>query len=362
VERKWAAREYQPGDERGIIALWTAAFPDGERGRADLQYWHWQFCDPPAGSARIRVAVVDGTVVGHYAVIPVPMQIKGEAILGTLSLDTMTHPDYQRQGILTTLASELYAELGRDGFPLTYGFPNENSVGALVNKLRWAYVCSLPVYVKPLRAGAVIERILPNRLLAAALRPFARLGLALVCRPTAVANQARRSIRRLEQFDTRADELWQIACDRQKIALTRSAAHLNWRYFRNPLREYRVVAYEEREQLVAYAVVRSMEQFGLRGGMILELIGRPGREDALQAVLAAAEEHSRREGMDLMACLLHGDGRVTRLLKRNGFLLAPKRSFKEWYFCVRVNNDSVDSNWSADPDSWYVTFGDTDII
>jgi hypothetical protein len=92
------------------------------------------------------------------------------------------------------------------------------------------------------------------------------------------------------------------------------------------------------------------------------LIGRPERDDALRAVLAAVIEYSVNAGMDLVSCLIYGDTRVARLLKRNGFLLAPKRAFKEWYFCVRVNDDSVSPDLVNDHSNWYLTFGDTDVI
>jgi GNAT superfamily N-acetyltransferase len=362
MERKWSTRGYSPGDEDGILALWRTVFPDGESGRADPGYWYWQFRDPPAGSARIQLAVVDDLIVGQYAVIPMSMQVRGEAILGTLSLDTMTHPEYRRQGMFTTLASELYAELRRTGFPLTYGFPNENSIGGFVRKLQWTHVCSLPVYVKPLRPDAIVDSVLANPLLNAVARPFARLGAAIVSRPARIPDEARTNLRWLDQFDARADELWQEAYDRSKIALTRSAAFLNWRYFLNPVRDYRAVSYEEGGQLVAYAVIRCMDQFGLRGGMITDLVGQPGRDDALEAVLTAVEEHSAQEEMDVIASLVHGDRRAARLLKRNGFLPVPKRAFKEWCFGVRVNNDTVDDPLIADADNWYLTFGDTDVI
>ena len=80
MDRKWVTRAYKPGDEAGLMALWKAAFPDGESGRAELDYWNWQFRDPPAGTARFRLAVVDEKIVGQYAVIPVPMQARGEPI------------------------------------------------------------------------------------------------------------------------------------------------------------------------------------------------------------------------------------------------------------------------------------------
>jgi GNAT superfamily N-acetyltransferase len=362
MDEKWVTRGYRPGDEAGIIALWKAAFPDGESGRADPDYWNWQFRDPPAGPARFRLAVAGDQIVGQYAVIPVPMQVGDKAIAGTLSLDTMTHPDYLRQGIFTTLANELYAELGREGFPITYGFPNENSIGPLTKRLQWSYICSLPVYVKPLRPAAIVDSVVSNRILGGIVKPFARLGTAILSPSSRVAPRTAAGLRWLDRFDARADELWRLARDPAKIALTRSAALLNWRYFQNPLREYRTVAYEEDGQLVAYAVLRCMEQFGLRGGMITDWIGRPGRDDALQAVLAAAEEYFREEGTDLVACLLHGDGRAARLLRRSGLLKAPRRAFKEWYFGVRLNDASLPAGWTTNPDNWYLTFGDTDVI
>lgn len=363
LERKWSTRGYRAGDERGIVALWKHVFSEGgEIERADPAYWNWQFRDNPAGLPRIRVAVVGESIVGHWAVIPVHMQILGRTVLGTLALDAMTHPDYRHQSMLTTLASELYAELGRDGIPITYGFPNDNSIGLVTKKLQWTYLCSLPVCVKPLHPGVIVDRVISNRLLAAAARPLAEVGTALVSRRLTLPDSARANVRWLERFDERADDLWRATYDGSKIALTRNAAFLNWRYFMNPSRRYRAVAFEEQGDLIAYAVVRCMEQFGLRGGMIEDWIGQPGRDDALQAVLAAAMEHFASEHVDLAACLMYGDKRGRRLLKRNGFLVAPKRSFKEWYFGVRVNNESVEPTIVNAPGNWYVTFGDTDIV
>jgi hypothetical protein len=213
-----------------------------------------------------------------------------------------------------------------------------------------------------LRPDTIVDQVVSKHLLAALAKPFARLATAIVSRSLAVPGQVRANVRWLERFDARADELWQTAYDRRKIAVTRDAAFLNWRYYLNPRRDYRVVAFEEKDQLVAYAVARCMEQFGLHGGMITDLVGRPGREDALQTVLAVAMEHFMEQRMDLAACLIYGDRRVARLLKRNGFLPVPKRAFKEWYFGVRVNNESVSPDLVNDPGNWYLTFGDTDII
>ena len=363
MEREWLSRAYEPGDEIGIGALWRIVFPaDSETGRAKAEYWNWQYRDPPAGFGRIRVAVSEGEIVGHAAVVPVQLQVLGQIVHGSLCQDLMTHQDFQRRGVLIALAGEVFDELGRDDLPVTYGFPNENSVGVLTRKLGWDYVCALPVYVKPLRADLIARRFLPGRLLGTLAGPLAHLGARLVSPTCPVPAAEGQRLHWLERFDRRADELWDTVYDPAKIALTRSARFLNWRYPANPLRDYRILAYEQDGCLVAYAVLRCMTQFGLRGGMIVDLVSDPDRDDALSAVLAGAEEFFRQECMDLAACLMYGDPRAVRSLRQCGFLKAPSRAFKEWHFGVRLNNDSVDREVVVDPKRWYLTFGDTDII
>jgi len=363
MDIKWTTRNYKPGDEQGIIDLWRASFPEGELERAELGYWNWQFIDNPAGRGKIRLAVHDGKIVGQYTVIPMHMQVQGIPVLGTLSIDTMTHPDYRHQGMFRTLANELYAQLGENHIPLTYGFPNDNSLGGFVKKLQWKHIYTLPVYVKPLRVGAIIEQVICNPFLAHAVLPFAQLTRAVFLRNHVPLSEIGDQLHWIIRFDSRADELWHRAYDTNMVAVTRDAMYLNWRYFDNPQRDYRAVAFEENGELIAYAVVRVMKQFGLRGVMIMELESQPNRDDAIQEVIKAISEYILEVGADLATYLAHGENYLIDLLKQNGFILLPKRfSLKNWFFGVRMNDHSIDQQIINDPDNWYLTFGDTDII
>jgi hypothetical protein len=363
TDRKWITRNYREGDEQGIVDLWKLVFAEGEQERGELAYWYWQFRDNPAGPPKIRLAIDGDKVVGQYAVIPMNLQFMGKSVLATLSLDTMTHPHYRRQGMFGTLANELYADLGLNGMPVTYGFPNDNSLGGFVKKLQWTHICSLPVYVKPLRLDVIAAQVISNPGLSIFAKPLARATGALAFRPGRLAEQYKPNISWLDIFDERADDLWDQVYDPAKIALVRNADYLNWRYFQNPSRDYRVISFTKDADLLGYVVLRCMEQFGLRGGMITDLIARPEREDVVQALLDAASEHFLAQGMDLIACLSHGDAGLVSLLKRNTFLLPPKQmAFKQWYFGGRVNSDDISQSLMDDPENWYLTFGDTDII
>lgn len=362
MDRIWTMRDYRPGDENGILQLWRDAFPEGEMERTSPDYWHWQFMAPPAGKGKIKLAVDGDKIVGQYAVIPVAMQMMGDQMVGSLSLDTMTHPDYQRLGIFKTLANQVYMELGQEDIPLTYGFPNENSLNGFVKYLGWAHISTLTFLFKPLRGDRLLSSVFP-KFLSRLLSPFAFKAGNLLFRIKPQSDNSKKKTRWIEHFDERAELIWRQVYDSTKIALTRNHDFLNWRYIHNPSRDYLAIGYYERDSLLAYTVFRLMTQFGLKGGMITELMGLPGRIDALENVLTAACRYIYAQGADLAACMVIGDPRVTKLLRRNQFLNIPKKfGFKRWYFGGRVNNDQINEDVLKNSENWYLTFGDTDVI
>jgi len=363
MDRQWTTREYQPGDEFGIVELWNAVFPQGEVGRGSLRYWHWQYRDCPAGQGRIRLAVKEDRIVGHYAVVPMFLQYRGEILLATLALDTMTHPDYRHQGVFVTLARDLYADLARDRIGITYAFPNENSFHGAVNGLEFTHICSPPMYVRPLRLTSIVEEFLGHRLVASVAKPSSALVGTTAFPGSAVAERHWQHLHWLSQFDDRISSLWRFTSREERFSVFRSSSYLDWRYFRNPVRDYHALVFEEDGEFVAVAFLRCIEQYSLNFGIISELMARPNREDALEAVLLASLTFFSDRGMDLAACLCFGDDRVAALLKRKRFLLAPERfSFKEWRFCVRRNSDSISADILHDSDNWYLTLGDNDVF
>jgi hypothetical protein len=360
---QWTPRAYQEGDAQGILELWNRVFAGVDPDRGKLSYWNWQFNENPTGRGRAWLAVVGEAIVGHYAAIPMQIHMEDKLIPAALSLGIMTREDYRRQGIFETLARRLHDELGHDGLAITYTFPNENSIGGLVKKLEWTQICTLPVYVKPLRPDNILAGVIKNALLGAVAGRIAGPCGMFFQRTSRVSSSLLKQVHPVNQIDSRFDELWQAARPVGKIAVLRSAAYLDWRYLRNPTRDYVVLALEEEDRLVAYAVVRCMQQFGLNGGMITELVSGPDRPDAREAVLVAAIHYSLAQRMDLCACTVRGDDLSTSLLRRNGFFPIPEQlAPKKWYFGAHVNNDSVNAALAKDPGRWYLTFGDTDVI
>lgn len=66
--------------------------------------------------------------IAFYGVIPAIIQLDGETILAAQSADTMTHPQYQRQGLFYQLAMKTFELARKEGIRFVFGFASTNSL------------------------------------------------------------------------------------------------------------------------------------------------------------------------------------------------------------------------------------------
>ena len=359
---EWSIRSSKREDITQIYELAKGTYgSDRNTVPATFSYEHicWQLLESPCGPFRAFVAESGQKLVGFYGVIPADLYYQGNRVVGSFSLLTMTHPDYQRQGILSALASSLYKQLGEEGVAITYGFPNENSLPGLIHRLQWKHIATLDVYVCPLNATAIVSGITKTPWVSALA---GRLLAPFLSRVT--PNQkCNFQLKGVTQFDARVDTLIEARKSRYVLHRVRDCEYLNWRYARCPDWQYRIVVAEDEPHLLGYVVLRCMKQFGLSGGMIVDVVALPGRSDVLLALIGEAVAYSRASGMDLVACLIHGDTDIARVLHQCWFIKVPSPfGFKKWYFGARLNNGQLLPTIVNDPQSWFLTFGDDDVL
>jgi hypothetical protein len=58
----------------------------------------------------------EGRIVGHYSLIPTPFRRGGKQVLAALSIQSMIHPDFQRQGILKAWPPQQKSSFRRTGW------------------------------------------------------------------------------------------------------------------------------------------------------------------------------------------------------------------------------------------------------
>jgi Acetyltransferase (GNAT) domain len=75
--------------------------------------------------------------VAYYGVLPCFIQFGNEVILAAQSADTMTHPRHRYKGMFIELSNKTFDLCHQLGIRLIFGFPNQNSYPAMVNRLGW---------------------------------------------------------------------------------------------------------------------------------------------------------------------------------------------------------------------------------
>lgn len=352
-------RLYQPGDEQAIIALYETTFQQP----MSLARWQWQYLQSPTAKTAIMLAFSEsGQLAGHYAVNPLPMQVNHQAEEGSLSLDTMVHPDFQGRRLFTSLAQALYEHLESAGNALTYGFPNGNSHHGFVKYLNWQDLAqSIPLYLYPLRFSALLQKAIPIPALTRLAAPLAQLGYKAVRRTHAPSTY---HITTTSRFDERVDSLWEKARTLAPTLIRRDRAYLDWRFFQHP--DYRYTLFtaslpSQNDQLTGYMVLTEQPLAGLNAGFIVDVLVDPAHPQAANALFKAAIDHSRTAGHDLVNCMIFPHSPYATALNQAGFIRVPPRFFpQEMHLGVRANQPNI--NGLSPVENWHITWADHDRV
>jgi predicted N-acetyltransferase YhbS len=357
MARDWSIREYSTRDKQGVFELRKAAYGES----FDEQAWEWKFENGPLRPAQILVAEKDALIIGIRPTIFMPMKIMNEVLIAGLNVDVMTHPDFRRRGIFSTLVRESLKRLNEQGVNIAFTFPNENSYPGYVRRLRWYHVCSLPLLAKPLNIDNIVKKYFKTSLLRKPAKLMARAVIS-----TLLSSEPSRpnglQISTVESFDDRFNELWQRASSQYQIAVVRDKKYLNWRYIDRPGQEYTVFSAQRGTNLVGYVIVKSnVRMFDLVLGLIVDILASDDNHVA-DYLIAQAIEYFRGEKVDAIGCVMLKHTPYHKALKRNGFIQVPQLlSPKEFPFMVHFNSSEIPKVLAGNPVNWFLTFGDFDI-
>ncbi len=313
-------RDYKTGDEKAILKLFQITFNKS----MSLEYWNWRFRDNPLKKILIKLMWDGDELVGHYAVSPVLLNLKGKSLLTALSMTTMTHPEYGGQGIFTQLAGSLYEQAISEGFAAIWGFPNNNSHYGFVKNLQW---CDL-------------EKIPLLSIDTSKIKTTSTSQISICENLTAEHEQAQKS---LLNADT--------------IATEKSITYLNWRYRNNPSNQYDL--FEMQSGSVKYYVITKLYESFLQSNQyevdILEC-AFPADEIALLQMLNAVKTYYASSDPLRINLWLSVRDEKHILFEKIGF----QNQLPVTYSGIRIL-DKLELN-ETDFINWNYTMGDSDVF
>ena len=362
MKKPWFSREYNAGDRESLCELHKLVFDS----QFSAERWTWQYQENPAGQAVIVLAESDQGIVGQYALIPLRMKTENGMCLGSLSLDTMVHPDYRGQGMYVSLAKQAYELAEKRGIRFVYGFSNENSHGRFTKLGGSDLYNGIPLWVKPLNFESIIKkRFLHNGLTARLAGKAGKMTMGLLYdrHSKAQGGTPAHSIREVSYFDHRFDSLWGEASRNHNITVARDKAYLNWRYTEKPGESYTAFIAEKEERLLGYIVVKCASWFDLRVGLLVDIMTAPEELHVARELISAAVDYFKPRQVDLVSCLMLPGASYCRDLKETGFIKVPRGLLPQnMYLDFRSLVPQQAEGSLVNPGNWFITWGDHDSI
>ena len=353
--RRWTIRAATEADGPTVERLTKRAFGSAQDDAYAAQRWRWLFVDNVSGAPmHYLVADAGERLAGQYALIPVRMQHAGREVLGLLSVDTATDPDFERQGIFTTLARQLY---GASSAALVYGFPNARSAPAFYTKLGWISL-RVPKVVRPLGDISGLARALGVRVPDVA-NVFGPVLAAANTVEQALARLRGATVTELEDIGSWADTLWSRLAPTLGTCAIRDRRFLAWRFTAGPWR-YRLHGLVRAGAITGLAVSKIRPWRGIQVAYLMELLVDPQDSVGARALVADVIRHAAAAGASALRAIVTPRHPHRSSLRRMGLIPLPARFAAEMSFGVRINGPDAVPNQALHSEDWYLSGADID--
>ncbi len=263
-------------DADALRGLFAACFPSSPK--CDTDVLRWQYWDNPFAPVRSWVWEDGGTLVAHYAGMPVPIVSPLGPTLGAVGIDAATLASHRGRGLFEQLAATVYRDCGEHGLVVTLCYPNTSSLRGFV-KAGGLPVAELATYVFATDPDWVARRLrLPGPVAAALLRVAFRDRGDTAASPCA-------------GVPPDVVDLWASISGDVAWGIRRDASWWSWRYASKPSSGYRYFELRREGRLAGAAVTRDREESGGRFRLLLEfLVDGPGSARELLAGIVGVSD------------------------------------------------------------------------
>jgi hypothetical protein len=315
VDSSITVRPYHDTDVPDLVELFARVFNKS----ISAEHWRWKLALNRAPGGNVWLAVSADKPVFQYAGIAQRYHLLDREVVGIVSVDTMTHPDFRRRGLLTKVATQAYAAWREGGAGFVIGLPNQQW-GSRAQALGWIELFPLHWAALPIRP----EVLLAHKLKAPWLRHF-RWASALWMRllKRRLQDDPGLEITDVVHADLSFDELWMRLRDQQAFAAVRDSAWVNWRFLTSPLRRYSVLAARRGTATLGYVAYRTAKTDTRVSIHLAELIAANDDTRTRDRLLAALMERARAMGADVIVTLALPDTPHEGWLRRRGFFRGP---------------------------------------
>lgn len=322
---------------------------------SENKYLEWEYFQNPDGHAIITTIETKDIAVSQFIILPHFFSIDGKIQRGSLSVNTLTHPDYRNRGLFQKLAKETFNRCTEAEILFTIGFPNPESQPIIKKKQIFEKVGVLPLLFIPLNPIKSLYKYALNK----SVKTGNDIDLN-ISDGNVLSNSQITNFDFITDSDKYVNFIQKYNSEKQNITF-RSLKYLQWRYEKIPKRKYQILKYQRENKIEALGIIRTKYIFGLRCAIIVDLISHinsKGIDNLLNAIYKLAIKNK----IDLLLTTVPSHSNEYKLLKNFGFYSMPQLLLpQKLVFYIKRHTPGCPEQIS-DFQKWFLTFGDYDIF
>jgi hypothetical protein len=328
-----------------------------------MDWWMWQHKQNPAGQAYINVAELQGeeNIIGHECYVPLRIKIGDSIGLIAVSVDNMVHPDYRGLGVYKQVRKKARELRHQNRYDFIYNFNNDIAYRINLPMGTKLLYEKAPLWIKPLDIEKFIHKYFANsRFIAHLFTPIGKVIIKLGDRSGTSPIYSK--VSEVKEIDDRFNTLWQQASFLHPIMLVRDRAYLDWRYIKRPDANYTIYISEQNGRLLGFVVLRVTQNNGLQMGWIADILTHSPDMQIVSDLIDQAVKYFKMLGVDTIMCTLPLKTYLTSSLRRFGFLFASKWQRGINPITISPITSAYPESFLLNPNNWYLTRGDSDLI
>ena len=368
---EYHVREYQQGDEKGIVKLLESSFdswPRFDLKNTKIDYWNWLYRDNPLNKYNTNVVAIsrNGEIVGCNHGTTLYLIINGQRVLGQIAGGLAVHIDHRRKGIYGKFRPVKREIHDRNGIDMTYQFTTNPIVieGSLKRGrpvfpgqiLRMIKIFDLDLHSKMNEKTAWWKRYgYKTRI------EFEKILSSGRTHPIQI--QENYVLTEIKKFDPRINVFWKKIRDHYDFIIERTMDYLNWRYCDENGGSYFVIQVEDNEIVVGYAVLRVNKlRDGYPIGTVVDLLSLPGHVEVSRILINYAVSYFNEKAVNIVHGWTLTAHPYEKTYLENGFIR------RKEMFHVALNSissssvEQINAIKNVQPERLHLQYGDSDLI
>jgi len=361
----YSVRQYQPGDEEGIVQLLELVFdgwPHFDLGCTPLEHWRWKYLENPLKMNAIAVALNNENIIGCIHGYYLRMKVGNELFIAQHGGDLAVHQDFRRRGIsgrMRELKHEIQDEIGTD---IRYSVSG-NPIVIERSKRR-----GRPIFPHPVHQMVWIDNVDLHLKTKTTDKKFIhKYGYHTMSALNKIKyifkkhDVSEYPVKQIKQFDERIDDFWDNVKGNYSFIVERNKDYLNWRYCTPNGGNYHTSSVEDDGLILGFIVLRiNKYEKEYPRGYIVDLLALPDRIDVANSLVITAMQYFRNENVNHVSTWVIANHPYEHVLRQNGFV----DSRSDLYLKYELKKDNIPRNQLrlVGVSSLHFQIGDTDHI